>query len=210
MDAFGMRPAFQQMAQRLADAGYLVLLPDLLYRNGPYEPLEPRKVVADPDFREKLMKSVKSLDRDRKISDGTAFVNFLAGRMDVKGTRYAAAGYCMGGNIALTLAGALPDKFAAIASFHGGNLASDQPDSPHQFLNGSTARVYVAGATEDSSFDEKQKLRLEQALTAGGIPHQVETYPARHGFAVPDSPAFDQSASDRHWSALFALLGDAF
>ena len=115
----------------------------------------------------------------------------------------------MGGNASLTAAGAFPDRFAAVASFHGGNLGTDKPDSPHRFVNNITGRVYVAGAIEDASFPEEQKLRLEQALTEAGVAHVVETYAgARHGFAVPDLPVFEKGAAERHWTALFTLFQD--
>jgi len=93
------------------------------------------------------------------------------------------------------------------ASFHGGNLATDKPDSPHLFVKNITGRVYVAGAIEDASFPEEQKNRLEKALTEAGVDHLVETYPGgRHGFAVPDVPVFDSTAAERHWAALSGLF----
>jgi carboxymethylenebutenolidase len=113
----------------------------------------------------------------------------------------------MGGNASVTAAGAFPDRFAGIASFHGGNLGTDKPDSPHLFVKNITGRVYVAGAIEDASFPEEQKIRLEKALTDAGVNHVVETYSgARHGFAVPDLPVFDKGAAERHWTALFKLF----
>lgn len=210
MDGFGIRPAMWEMGQRMADRGYFVLLPDLYYRLGSYPPKNPSQVLADPKLREELMQFVTSLDRDRKISDATAFIEFLTSRPEVKGNRFGATGYCMGGNAALTAAGAFPDRFAAVASFHGGNLATDQPDSPHLFAGKIRARVYVAGAIEDASFPEEQKNRLEKALTDAGVDHLVETYPARHGFAVPDLPVFDPAAAERHWAASFKLFEETF
>jgi carboxymethylenebutenolidase len=209
MDGLGIRPVMWEMGQRLADGGYLVLLPDLYYRLGSYPPMVPAEVLADPKRRDELMKFVNSLDRDRKIADAAAFIEFLSSRPEVKGDRLGATGYCMGGNASLTAAGAFPDRFAAAASFHGGHLATDKPDSPHLFLGKMTGRVYVAGAVEDASFPEEQKNRLERALTEGGVDHLVETYAgARHGFAVPDLPVFDPAAAERHWAASFALFGD--
>jgi carboxymethylenebutenolidase len=208
MDGLGIRPVMSEMGQRLADHGYLVLLPDLYYRLGSYPPKVPSQVLADPNLREELLKCAGSLDRDRKISDAAAFIEFLSSRPDVKGNRFGATGYCMGGNASLTAAGAFPDRFAAIASFHGGNLATDKPDSPHLFVGRITGRVYVAGAVEDASFPEEQRNRLERALTEAGVDHLVETYPARHGFAVPDLPSFDQAAAERHWAALFRLFDE--
>jgi len=153
------------------------------------------------------MKSVNSLDRDRKVSDAGAFIDFLSSRPDVRGHRFGATGYCMGGNCAVTAAGAFPDRFAAVASFHGGNLGTDKPDSPHLFVKNITGRVYVAGAIEDASFPEEQKERLEKALTEARVNHLVETYPgARHGFAVPDLPVFNPTAAERHWTALAKLF----
>jgi carboxymethylenebutenolidase len=210
MDGLGIRPVMREMGQRLADGGYLVLLPDLYYRVGGYPPMIPAEVLADPKLREQLMKFVSSLDRDRKIADAGAFVEYLASLPDVKGDRFGATGYCMGGNCSLTAAGAFPDRFAAVASFHGGNLATDQPDSPHLFVKNITGRVYAAGAMEDAHFPEEQKNRLEKALTEAGVDHLIETYPAFHGFAVPDVPAFDPAAAERHWAALFKLFEEAF
>jgi carboxymethylenebutenolidase len=211
MDGFGIRGALQEMSQRLADGGYLVLLPDLYYRLGNYPPMIPSEVLADPKLMEKLLKCVTSLDRDRQISDAGAFIEFLFSRPEVEDGRFGATGYCMGGGISLTVAGAFPDRFGAVASFHGGNLATDQPDSPHFLATNITGRVYVAGAVEDAHFPEEQKSRLETALTKAGVNHLVETYPgARHGFAVPDSPAYSPSAAERHWVALFGLFHEVF
>lgn len=206
MDGLGIRPVMWEMGQRLADGGYIVLLPDLYYRLGSYPPMVPAEVLADPKRREELMKFVGSLDRDRKIADAGAYIEFLSSRPEVKGGRFGVTGYCMGGNVSLTAAGAYPDRFAAAASFHGGNLASDKPDSPHLFLGKMTGRVYIAGAIEDASFPEEQKSRLEQTLSEARVDHLIETYPARHGFAVPDLPVFDPAAAERHWVALFGLF----
>ena len=209
MDGFGIRPVLWEMSQRLADGGYLVLLPDLYYRNGPYAPKIPAQIMADPKLKEEFRMVVTSLDRDRKVSDVGACIEYLSARTDIKGTRYGATGYCMGGNISLTAAGAFPDRFAAVASFHGGNLASDKADSPHLFIKNFTGRVYVAGADEDASFPEEQKNRLEQTLREAGIKHVVETYPgARHGFAVNDHLVYDPAAAERHWVALFNLFAE--
>jgi carboxymethylenebutenolidase len=207
MDGLGIRPVMWEMGQHLADGGYLVLLPDLYYRFGSYPPKVPSELFSKPEGMQELMKWVNSLDRDRKVSDSAAFIEFLSSRPDVKGTRFGSTGYCMGGNASLTAAGAFPGRFAGVASFHGGNLAADRPDSPHQFVNNISGRVYVAGAIEDASFPDEQKVRLEKALTDAKVNHVVETYSgARHGFAVPDLPVFDKGAAERHWTALFKLF----
>jgi carboxymethylenebutenolidase len=211
MDGFGIRPVMREMAQRLADGGYLVLMSDLYYRIGSYLPMDPPRIVANPKLREEFMKLVTSLNREQKVRDAGAFIDFLLTRSDVRGERIAATGYCMGGNVSLTAAGAFPGRFAAVASFHDSNLASDQSDSPHLFVKNISGRVYVAGAIEDKSFSDEQKGRLEQALSEAGVAHLIETYPdARHGFAVPDHPMFDPASAERHWAALFKLLQESF
>lgn len=211
MDGFGIRPAMWEMGQRLADRGYVVLLPDLYYRVGPYPPMNPREVLADPEAMIVSMRNIASIDRARKISDTAACIDFLKTRPEVEGDRYGVTGYCMGGNVALTAAGAFPGRFAAVASFHGSNLAVDGPDSPHRFVKHITGYVYIAGAIDDAYFTEAQMIRLEEALTDAAVPHLVETYPAaHHGFAVPDIPSFDLAASDRHWASLFRLLNASF
>jgi len=211
MDGFGIRPVMWEMAQRLADGGYLVLLPDLYYRTGPYQPMIPSQIVADPKSREEFMKLVTSLNRDQKVTDAGAFIEFLRVRPGVKGEQFATTGYCMGGNVSMTAAGAFPGRFAAVASFHGSNLATDQPDSPHRFVKNISGCVYIGGAIEDKSFSDEQKVRLEQSLAEADVEHLIEVYPeARHGFAVQDHPAYDRTAAERHWTALFGLLDETF
>jgi carboxymethylenebutenolidase len=211
MDGFGIRPAMWEMGQHLANGGYLVLLPDLFYRQGSYPPKIPSQVHGEPRLMKNLTKWASSLDRDRNISDTAAFIRFLFTRPEVAGDRFGVTGYGMGGTIALTVAGAFPDRFAAVASFHGGNLATDHPDSPHLFVRNITGRVYIASAMEDSDFPEEQKIRLARALAEAGVDHLIETFPGgRHGCAVPDVPTFDLAAAERHWAALFRLLRDTF
>jgi len=207
MDGLGIRPVMWEMGRKLADSGYLVLQPDLYYRFGSYPPKVPAEVLGNQASMAELMKWVNSLDRDRKVSDSGAFLDYLASRSDIKGKRFGATGYCMGGNTSLTAAGAFPDRFAAVASFHGGNLGTEKADSPHNFVKGISGRVYVAGAIEDASFPDEQKIRLEKALAEAGVNHVVETYAgARHGFAVADLPVFNQEAAERHWTSLLKLF----
>ncbi|RDS82028.1 dienelactone hydrolase family protein [Dyella psychrodurans] len=209
MDGLGVRPTMWEMGQRLADLGYTVLLPDLYYRGGSYEPMVPAQVFADPKAKEVLMQRIGSLDRERKIADAGAFIDFLLKRPEVTGQRLGTTGYCMGGNVALTVAGAYPDRFAATGSFHAGGLATEQPDSPHRFLKGMTGRVYVGGADQDAHFTSEQMAALEKALADAGVNHRVEIYAgAMHGYAVPDHPAFNAQAAERHWQALSALFSE--
>ncbi|HEY6880245.1 MAG TPA: dienelactone hydrolase family protein, partial [Polyangiales bacterium] len=125
----------------------------------------------------------------------------------VNGDRIGTTGYCMGGALSLSTAGRFPDRVAAAASFHGGNLATDAVDSPHLLAPRIKARVYVAGAVEDSSFDDAQKQRLIDALRAASVRHTVETYPdARHGWVPTDSPVYQPAGAERHFRTLIELF----
>jgi carboxymethylenebutenolidase len=207
-DAGGVRPTFHAMAQRLADLGYAVLLPDLYYRLGPTEPFDMHVVFADPDERARLMSVAATVTKDAATRDTGAFLEFLADQPEVAAGKVGTTGYCMGGGLALNAAGRFPDRVGAAASFHGGNIASTAPDSPHLLAESMSAVVYVAGAKDDASFDAEQFQRLSTALTAAGVEHTLTTYPAQHGFAVPDNPSYDVEAADRHWHALESLYGD--
>ena len=207
MDAGGVRPAMVEMAEHLAVMGYVTLLPEMYYRHGPYEPFDFRTAFSDEAERARLMGMIGGLSKEMAARDTGAFLDWLAARPDAAGTRVGTTGYCMGGGLSLTAAGHYPDRVAAAASFHGGHLASDAPDSPHLVAGRIRGRVYVAAAEEDGSFPPEQAHRLEEALSAGGVDHVIETYPARHGFAVPDNPTYDPAAAERHWQALADLFG---
>jgi carboxymethylenebutenolidase len=207
MDGVGIRPSMLELGERLATYGYFVLLPDLFYRSGPYEPMDPRQVFSDPEKRKVLMEKHFALATPANImSDTAAFLDFIAAQPDVKPGRIGTTGYCMGGIMALSAAGTYPDRFAVAASYHGGRLATDAPDSPHRLAAKIKARIYVAGASEDPGFPDDMKARLDQALRVAGVNYQIETYPAKHGWVFRDMPVYDASAAERHWQSLIALL----
>ena len=184
-----------------------MLLPDLFYRAGPYEPMDPKAVFADPGKRKVLMEKYFATATSANImADMPAFLDYLAAQRDVKPGPIGITGYCMGGRLALIAAGTFPERIAAAASYHGGRLANDDPDSPHRLAPRMRARVYVAGAIEDLSFPDDMKQRLETALTDAGVDHEIETYPAKHGWVFADFPVYDAAAAERHWQTLVALL----
>ena len=111
--------------------------------------------------------------------------------------------------LSLTAASHRPERVAAAASFHGGHLVTDAPDSPHLAVGTIAGEVYVAAAEQDASFTADHAAALESALTEAGVDHTVEFYPALHGFAVPDNPTYDEAAATRHWEALEDLYGSA-
>ena len=207
MDALAIRPAMLELGERLATHGYFVLLPDLFYRVGPYEPMDPKVIFSNPEKRKVMMEKLfPSASSSNVMSDTRAFLDFLAAQPDVKQGGIGTTGYCMGGRLSLIAAGTYPDSIAAAASYHGGNIANDAPDSPHLLAPNMKARVYVAGAIEDQSFPDDMKARLEKALTDAGVDHKIETYPARHGWVFPDFPVYDAAASERHWQSMLALF----
>lgn len=206
MDALAIRPALVEMAARLAGHGYVVLLPDLFYRLGRYEPLDP-KVVFAGDFRTIIGPMMATTGNDKAAEDTRALLAYLDTRSDVAGDKIGVVGFCMGGGMALTVAGTFPDRVAAAASFHGGNLATDEPTSPHRLAPRIAAEVYVAGADQDGSYPPEMAERLEQALTEAGVTHRAEIYPgAHHGWMKTDFPIYDEAAAERGWRELFALF----
>lgn len=207
MDGLGIRPAMLEVGERLATHGYVVLLPDLFYRSGPYAPMDPHTVFSDPAKRKVLLEKFFAFATPANVMiDTRAFLDRLAADPDVKPGGIGTTGYCLGGLMSLTAAGTYPDRIKAAASFHGGRLATDAPDSPHLLAPNIKARVYIAGAIEDASFPDEMKARLEAALTSAGVDHTIETYPAKHGWVFRDTPVYDAAESEHHWRALIALF----
>jgi carboxymethylenebutenolidase len=208
MDARGIRPALFAIGERIANAGYFVLLPDLFCRAGPYEAPTPQKFSQDPEFRKQWQTTfVATASKANVQSDTEAYLAFLAKEPAVRSLSIGTTGYCMGGGLSLATAGNFPDRVIAAASYHGGNLVTDAPDSPHLLLPRIKGRVYVAGAVEDASFPDEQKQRLIEAFKQAGVDSTVETYAgAKHGWVPSDSAAYDAAAAERHYRTLLALF----
>jgi carboxymethylenebutenolidase len=206
MDAGGIRPAALQMAQRLANAGYVVLLPDLFYRYGAYGPFDPVEVFKG-DVRAILGPLMATTGNEKAAEDTQALLTYLDTRDDVEGRRMGAVGFCMGGGMAIAAAGTYPDRFAAVASFHGGNLATDAPASPHRYASRLKAELYIAAADADDSYPSAMAQQFEHALDRAGVPYRAETYAgAAHGWMKPDFPVYDAAAAERGWSRMIAFF----
>ncbi|MGI4861354.1 MAG: dienelactone hydrolase family protein [Janthinobacterium lividum] len=206
MDGAGIRPATLGMAERLANAGHVVLLPDLFYRYGPYGPLVPAEVFKG-DVMAVLGPLMATTGNDKAAEDTTAMLAYLDSRADVAGRRCGAVGFCMGGDMAIVSAATHPDRFAAVASFHGGNLASDAPTSPHRFVATLQAELYIAAADNDPYYSEDMAQRFEQALTDAGVAYRAEVYAgAAHGWMKPDFPVYDVAAAERGWQEMLTLF----
>ena len=205
MDAFGIRPALLQIGERIAGGGYVVLVPDLFYRHGPYGPLDPKEAFAG-DFRAMVGPLMATTDNPRAARDTEALLAYLDTRSDVTG-KIGTVGFCMGGGMALTAAGTYPDRVAAAVSFHGGRLATDDPASPHLLAPKIRAELYIAVADNDRSCPPEMVARLEQALDEAGVRYRCEVYRgASHGWMKPDFPVYDEAAAERGWSEMFALF----
>jgi carboxymethylenebutenolidase len=205
-DAGGIRPAMLEMAARLADAGYVVLLPDLYYRFGPYEPLVPKEVFKG-DVGALLGPLMATTGIDKVCQDTAEFLAYLDTREDIASIKVGAVGFCMGGGMAIGAAATYPQRFAAVASFHGGNLATDAPSSPHLLVPELAAQVYIASADNDDSYPPSMAERFEDSLTNAGVHYRAEIYrEASHGWMVPDFPVYDHDSADRGWKAMLALF----
>lgn len=207
MDAFGPRPSLYGMAERLADEGYLVLVPDLFYRFGDYGPLDARTGFAVEESATKIRGMIAGTTQEMTVRDSGAFIEALAGH-GASGT-IGAVGYCMGGARALNAAAAYPARIAAAASFHGGNLASDAPDSPHRKAGDIKGRVYVGCSGIDKSFPPDQSARLAEALRTAEVDYIIENYVGMaHGWCVPDHSVFDEKGAERHWKRLAEFFAE--
>ena len=208
-DAGGRRPTFQAMAQRLADLGYAVVVPNVYWRAGDFEPFDMHALYRDPEVRQRMTDLARTTSKEAVARETGALLDVLTDLPEVAGSKVGTTGYCMGGGHSLTAAARYPERVAAAASFHGGYLATEAPDSPHLGAGTIAGRVYVASAVDDEHFPPEQEERLAAALAAAGVDHTMATYPVAHGFAVPDNPTFDEAASERHWAAMEALFGSA-
>ena len=209
-DAGGPRQTFDDMAARLAALGYVVLVPDMYYRDAGWAPFDMATAFSDETERTRLFGLMRKVTQDVMVADAGAFFDYLTRRTDVQGDKFGTTGYCMGGRTSFVLAGKLPARIAAAMSFHGGGLVTDAEDSPHLRADQISAVVYVGAASNDASFTAEHGEILDRALTDAGVEHTVEFYPAAHGFAVPDNAgAYDESAAQRHWDAMERVFGAA-
>lgn len=210
IDAIGLRPRIEEMADRIASWGYVVLAPNVFYRDGRAADLAPAADLRDPGAREAffasgVMERVRALTPDRAGPDAHAWVTELA--------EHAAAGpigvtgYCMGARLAVRTAGWFPERVAAVGGFHGGGLVTDAADSPHLVIAGTRAEYVFGHADQDPGMTPENVDALEDTLVAAGRPHVNEIYPgARHGYTMADTSVYDEAGTERHFTELRALL----
>jgi len=202
MDAYGLRPAIEEMADRIADDGYVVLAPNVFYRAGP-SPVQPGM-----DFQ-KIRPLMAELTPERLAADGAAYLDHLAA-VGSPGP-VAITGYCMGGRLGWWIAAAQPDRVVALAAFHTGGLVTDDPDSPHRAAGSVDAELYFGFADQDQGMTAEHISTFEQALQDAGASYRAEVYEdARHGYTMADLQVHDEAASERHFGELRALLERTF
>ncbi|MEV6019102.1 MULTISPECIES: dienelactone hydrolase family protein [unclassified Streptomyces] len=209
-DAYGLRPHLRSMADRLAAAGYTVLVPNVFYRHGRAPVFDLPEFIGPetlPDLWTRIGPVMQSLTPELSVRDAGAYLRWLEASPRVTDGPVAVTGYCMGARLALRTAGAFPERVAAAAGFHGGRLATDEPDSPHLAAEHIGAELYFGHADNDPSLPEDQIERLEAALTAAGVRHRCEVYPdAPHGYTQADTDSYQKEGDERHWEALLDLL----
>jgi carboxymethylenebutenolidase len=207
MDAFGLRPRIEEMVDRIAARGFVVLAPNLLYRAGRASnagmPDLEDPAQRDPFFAQ-LRPAMAQLTPERIVSDGAAYLDHLG---DLASPPFAIAGYCLGGRVGWRIAAAYPERVAALAGFHAGGLVSDDEDSPHLSAGAISAELYLGHADNDQSMTPEHVAALEQALEQAGVRYRSELYEgAAHGYTMSDTAAYDEAAAERHFTELFALL----
>jgi len=206
-DIFGLRPAFRQMGKRLAESGYSVLVVNPFYRTKK----APTAEAGSATPIQELMPLARSLNADTQMADAKAFIAWLDGQKSVaKNRKIGTQGYCMGGPIAFRTAAAVPDRVGAVASFHGGGLVTDKPDSPHIQAAKTHAQFLIAIADNDDKRSPNEKDVLKETFAKANLPAEIEVYAgAAHGWCPPDSKVYNEPQAEKAWGRLLALYGKA-
>jgi carboxymethylenebutenolidase len=207
-DIFGLRPAFRQMGKRLAESGYTVLVINPFYRTkkAPTAPEHPD--FGDPATRQALMSLAGTLSPATALTDATAFVAYLDAHPAVdKKKKMGTTGYCMGGPFVLRTAAAFPDRVGAGATFHGGGLASDKPESPHLLIPKMKAQFLIAIAENDDQQQPDVKNILKDSFAKAKLPAEIEVYTGtKHGWCPPDSQVYNADQAEKAWGRMMVLF----
>jgi carboxymethylenebutenolidase len=205
-DIFGLRPSFRQMGKRLAESGYAVLVVNPFYRTRKAPTAAEGTNTPFPE----VMPLARSLNETTHNTDAKAFIAWLDGQKAVaKDKRVGTQGYCMGGPIAFRTAAAMPERVGAVASFHGGGLVTDQPNSPHLQAAKTKALFLVAIAANDDARSPKDKTVLKETFEQARLGAEIEVYSGAHGWCPPDSKVYNEADAEKAWSRLLALYRKA-
>src|ERR1039458_3252726 len=206
-DIFGLRPAYRQMGKRLAESGYSVLVVNPFYR----VKKAPTAQAGGATPVQELMPLARALNETTHMTDAKAFIGWLDAQTSVtRNRKMGAQGYCMGGPIAFRTAAAVPDRVGAAASFHGGGLVTDLPNSPHLQAAKTKAQFLIAIAANDDTRSPNEKTVLKETFAKVNLPAEIEVYTgAAHGWCPPDSQVYNEPQAEKAWSRLLALYGKA-
>jgi carboxymethylenebutenolidase len=206
-DIFGLRPAFRQMGKRLAETGYSVLVVNPFYRVKKAPTAANGSATPIPE----LMPLAQALNETTQMTDAKAFIGWLDMQASVaRNRKVGTQGYCMGGPIAFRTAAAVPDRVGAIASFHGGGLVTNMPNSPHLQAAKTKAQLLIAIAANDDMRAPDEKNVLKETFAKASLPAEIEVYTgAAHGWCPPDSGVYNEAQAEKAWSRLLALYGKA-
>ena len=207
-DAFGLRPALKQMGKRLAQSGYSVLVVNPFYRTAKAPVLPEGADFNEPKTRAKIMALIASLSAQTQMTDAKAFVDHLDRQPSVaRDRKMGTTGYCMGGPITMRTAAARADRIGAAASFHGGRLVTQDPDSPHLLVPKMKAHYLFAIAANDDEAEPEVKNVLRDTFAKNDLPAEIEVYTgALHGWCPPDSRVYNEVQAERAWSRLLVLF----
>ncbi len=206
-DIFGLRPAFRQMGKRLAQSGYSVLVVNPFYRTKKAPTAEAGAATPIDQVRP----LAQGLNEGTQMTDAKAFVAWLDEQPSVaKNRKVGTQGYCMGGPFAFRTAAAVPGRVGAVATFHGGGLVTDQPNSPHLEAAKTHAQFLIAIAANDDARSPKDKDVMKETFAQANLPAEIEVYTgAAHGWCPPDSKVYNEAQAEKAWSRLLALYGKA-
>lgn len=209
-DILGLRPAFRMMGKRLAESGYSVLVVNPFYRQKRAPVVPEGASFADESVRNTVFPLAQALNATTQSTDARAFIAWLDQQPSVdRNRKVGTTGYCMGGPIVMRTAAAVPDRVGAGASFHGGGLVTDQPNSPHLLVPQMKAQFLFAVAENDDEREPEAKNVLRETFAKAGLPAEIEVYPAAHGWCPPDSAVYDEAQAERAWSRLLVLFESA-
>src|SRR6204780_1933607 len=206
-DIFGLRPAFRQMGKRLAESGYSVLVVNPFYRTQK-APTSPQG-AATPI--QQLLPLAQTLNATTHMTDAKAFIGWLDKQASVaKNRKMGTQGYCMGGPMAFRTAAAVPDRVGAVASFHGGGLVTDSPNSPHLQAAKTKAQFLIAIAANDDARSPNDQNVLKETFAKANLPAEIEVYAgSMHGWCPPDSHVYDHDQAEKAWSRLLVLFSQS-
>jgi carboxymethylenebutenolidase len=206
-DIFGLRPSFRTMGKRLAETGYSVLVVNPFYRVKPAPTAEKGAATPIPS----LIPLAQALNETTHTTDAKAFIAWLDQQPSVaRNRKVGTQGYCMGGPMAFRTAAAVPDRVGAVASFHGGGLVTDQPNSPHLQAARTKVQLLIAIAANDDMQRPTEKDVLRETFAKTNQPAEIEVYTgAAHGWCPPDSGVYNEPQAEKAWARLLALYGKA-